>query len=628
MTKVIANEIKPVGLAEQNFARLIRTRGIYVDKTALIYDLIAGEYAFTPLFLSRPRRFGKTLLLDTIQNIFQGRRDLFTGLQIQNRLKGKWDRLPVINISLNTTKTVPELFESSLLMTVKQAAVTFDIDLRSDNSSSAILELITALSRKKKLIKRYRNSKLNPPETGNVVLLIDEYDYPLIGNIGNPDKQEDIRLILRDFYSCIKYCSKLLRFVLITGITKFSQLSVFSSLNNTLDISLDSNFANICGFTQEEIELAFAQHLIPTLDKLKSNQMMAQNATVTDLIKRILDRYDGYSWDAITHVLNPYSVSNLFFKKEFGNFWYDSGSPLLTSKISRYKTDYFKIFNKNLSLTPPFPQMDFNRLNDTIVLMQAGYLTISSIDPSGAFPKYLLKIPNEEITESIQLELLTHLVIPPEISDASEYLNQTFLDFLDAFGSHDEEKCEEQLSAIFANVVQQDPKEHNESFFRTILQLLLSFGNKLSVPESCSDIGRSDLVIQTPLEDFIVIEIKHEKAKPSATITNCLNDSHHQPNISTHENVNSSNVIEIGKKSEYVLKIHNNNINSAFAQIVNKHYAVKHLGTKSKVYASAISIYGTSDFMVRFKPVVWKTKETTQGISLVCSSFETSAIVT
>ncbi|MDR1035455.1 MAG: AAA family ATPase [Deltaproteobacteria bacterium] len=597
----------PFGVGEENFDNIIQTKSVYVDKTELIYNLVSDPFSHVPRFLARPRRFGKTLLLDTMQNVFEGNRQLFSGLAIENLMGDSWDAFPVIRISFNTIDLdPPAIFEASLLGAIKRAAQVNKIILDASSSTTALADLIQSLSLKYRedLLLSGKAPSILPWR--NVVVLIDEYDFPLISSIGNDKDCENIRLALHKFYSAIKGCSKFLRFVFITGITKFRELSLFSAMNTTLDITLDSKFAKICGFTIDEIKKSFSEYLAPTLLELKKKGQLAPDASEEDLLKTLSDWYNGYTWDGNTEVLNPLSVLNFFSNKDIANYWYKTGSSLLTSRISQKDTDYLKLFSKDLSFNDSLPEMHINSLNDTVLLMQAGYLTVSGITKSGTTMQYHLKIPNNEIRESIRIELLARLLVPAsERSNVIQSLNNKFLQFLDAFAARDEAKSEFFLSTIFAGHIQRgpgspesverayshiDPSIINESFFRSLLQLLLEFGNKIVTPESCSDTDRSDLAVQVTGNGWVAIEIKHEKADPD----------HEETDVSF-----SGETIVVGKRSEYVNSRLEKMISAAFVQIIKKNYAKKFLFDGVDVYAAAVAIYGTSDVTVRFKKVVW-----------------------
>ncbi|MDR1035007.1 MAG: AAA family ATPase [Deltaproteobacteria bacterium] len=614
-------EKDPFGVGVDTFDWIIDNDYVYVDKTELIHKLISpGTWSNAPCFLSRPRRFGKTLLLDTMQNVFEGRRDLFSGLAIEKLIGKRWDVFPVIRISFNTgfKTNPPEELEASLLSSIKRVASNYKMVLDSKNSPSAMADLITMLSNSHKehcLKRRKAPSKFG---SRNVVVLIDEYDFPLIANIGNQDRCKDIRLTLHDFYSTITGCSKYLRFVFITGITKFRELSLFSAMNTVRDITLDPTFAGICGFTIDEIKKSFSKYLAPTLSILKKKGQLDKDASIDDLLKTMEYWYNGYTWDAETEVLNPLSVLRFFQEKSFNNYWYQTGSSLLTSRIAHNGTDYFKVFAKDLSFKESLPEMHINSLNDTVLLMQAGYLTVNGITGSGIDTKYHLKIPNNEIRDSVRLELLANLLAPDKPpSEAKEYLNEKYLNLLYAFATRDEAKCEFYLSTILAGIVQNGPGcpdsldspgnsygavssgstvkqidlfSHTEFFFRTIIQLLLELGNKVVTPESPSDVGRSDLAVQVPGNGWVAIEIKHEKADPA----------HKGSDVSF-----AGETLVIRKPSKYVNGRLEKMISAAFVQIINKNYAKKFLSEGVDVYAVAVAVYGTSDVKVRFKKVVW-----------------------
>lgn len=237
-------------------------------------------------------------------------------------------------------------------------------------------------------------------------------------------------------------------------------------------------------------------------------------------------------------------------------------------------------------------------MNSTVVLMQAGYLTVREITGSGKRKEYHLKIPNNEVMDSIRLEMLGRMMIPPGTDDPLSYLNQKYLQFLDAFGARDEEKCEQLLTSIFGGIVQRGTGIRNEFFFQSLLQLLLEFGNKWSFPEQFSDIGRADLAVQTLNDDWVIIEIKHEKADADQEA----------PSVASLADARDSDGnIVVGKKSEYVLGRLAKNIDMAFKQIEEKNYVKKFIGGNAEVYAGAVAIYGMSDVMVKFRKVVWES---------------------
>ncbi|MDR1038523.1 MAG: AAA family ATPase [Deltaproteobacteria bacterium] len=524
------------------------------------------------------------------------------------------DAFPVIRISLNSSRSdSPEILEASLFSVVEREALRHQIILNATVSSSALAELILKLSLRHKTEWLESGKDSSVVDLGNVVVLIDENDYPLISEIENPDNHSKIRLNLRNFFSTLKSCSNFFRFVLITGVTKFRELSLFSALNTAWDITLETKFTKICGLSIDEIKNSFSKYLVPTLSALINNGQLGTGSSVADLLNIVKDWYNGYTWDKESDVLNPYSVMKFFMKQRLENYWYKTGPSLLTSRLSQNGNDYLMVFSNDLSFNDSLPEMSLNGMNDTVLLMQAGYLTVCDITESGDSMEYHLKIPNKEVRDSIRLELLTLLLVPARnILNSPHYLNKKYLQFLDAFATRDEDKCELFLSSIFAGIIQRGPVIQassdstdingvhigsfilNEFFFRSMLQLLLEFGNKLAIHESFSDIGRSDLAVQVSGNGWVALEIKHEKADPA----------HKGSDVSL-----DGETIVIGERSEYVNDRLDKMISAAFVQIININYAKKYLADGVDVYAAAVAVYGTSDFMVRFKKIVWREGE-------------------
>ncbi|MDR1038854.1 MAG: AAA family ATPase [Deltaproteobacteria bacterium] len=574
---------------EQNFDMFALGKAVYVDKTHLIHSLFANSAG--PFFLSRPRRFGKTLLLDTIKKVAEGDRDLFAGLKI-NDLEYDWLHYPVIRLNMHGIDFDPRLFKNDLLGLIQPAGTFSDEEIRAKSPSLAINELITKLHLKHKETYPKEFAK-NPFGTKNVVLLIDEYDFPLLGNMGNSAKTEIIREILYTFYSSVKSCSSLLRFTFITGITKFRQSSLFSGMNHTEDIYLSSAYSTICGFTMEEIQSTFKKYYKTAIAAMKKKSELATDAKVTDLEDKLLKWYDGYCWDGVSRVINPFSVINLFKHNAFDNYWYNSGASRMTSRNKSDAIDYFRLFENNLSFDTEFPAWDANDISETSILMQAGYLTIDTVSGPEENKTYHLKIPNNEILNAARIELLSRYIVPKGTNSPKKFINEKFMQFINAFGTFDETESESLLSSIFSGIPQAEPKGTDEFFYRGLLRILLGFGNKLTLPEDPSDIGRSDISMQTPDGDWIILEIKH---------SNAVSDAH------THRNASSRSVKpssatpgdsgvalisvkgQSGKEDARVLNSLNTDIRKAFSQIVDRHYGRKYLWGSTKVYAAAIEL--------------------------------------
>ncbi|MDR1037682.1 MAG: AAA family ATPase [Deltaproteobacteria bacterium] len=299
--------------SETDISQFIVQQVPFVDKTDMIRKLLLSR---GPYFLARPRRFGKTLLLDTIENIALGNKELFQNKDIMKATpKYDWKTFPVIHIDMSDVSSDPKLFEKSLANNLVNHANHHEVNVDMSTPAGIFTSLISQLSLRhdpyvqpaSKLSKTYNRQ--------NVIILIDEYDYPLTSNIGDNDKIEKIRSGLRDFYSAIKKNRYFYRFVFITGVSNFYQMSPLSGLNNVTDITFNTNYSSICGFTKIEIIKTFEKYLPYTLDKMKQRNIMGIKSTVRDLMKNIEDWYDGYSWDGNTNVLKS------IFSYELSNSW-------------------------------------------------------------------------------------------------------------------------------------------------------------------------------------------------------------------------------------------------------------------------------------------------------------------
>ena len=352
----------PIGL--QDFEKIRNTESIYIDKTKYIHQLFErGSY----YFLSRPRRFGKSLLISTLECLFQAKKELFTGLYIED----KWDwsvKYPIIRISFNNISHVEIGLNEGISRELDKIANSYQLLLTSDSNSGKFRELIL---------------KLQP--LGKVVILFDEYDKPILDYLG---KNDEIAIQNRDlikvFYAILKDLDNCLQFLFITGVTKFSKVSIFSELNNLTDLTLHPKYGGICGITQTELEENFKEELkIYSSDEIKI-------------------WYNGYTWDRKTHVYNPFSLIGFFESGEFKNFWFESGSPTflinLMLKNGLYDVEDVEIDGIIIN------EFNIINLNPFSVLFQAGYLTIKDYDALGDV--YHLVSPNREVRQSLQIFLI------------------------------------------------------------------------------------------------------------------------------------------------------------------------------------------------------------------------------
>ncbi len=354
---------------------------LYVDKTKLIHDLFSrgGKY----YFLSRPRRFGKSLLLSTLNEIFSGNKELFKGLWIYDKIK--WTQHPVIHLDLSgiTFKT-PENLEKALDTRLEKIASDYSIQLDHDLFlKEKFGQLMEKLSQKEK-----------------AVVLIDEYDKPMIEYVEKEQirQAKEIRDVLKNFYGVIKASDAYLRFVFVTGVSKFSKVSLFSELNNLTDITLYQKFSTLLGYTETELEHYFA----PYIEQMAEKQGLSKN----DLMEKIRKWYNGYSWDGENLVYNPYSILNLFNADSFENFWFTSGTPTFLVKLIKNRQYDIMEFENLLVNSFIFDTYEIEDLDIEFLLFQTGYLTVKKIIIENDDKTYELSYPNHEVKNSF----LTHLL--------------------------------------------------------------------------------------------------------------------------------------------------------------------------------------------------------------------------
>ncbi|MEN0051339.1 MAG: AAA family ATPase, partial [Bacteroidota bacterium] len=362
-------------ISTKTFEHIISEGMVYVDKTAFVWKLSQeGKY----YFLSRPRRFGKSLLISTLKSFFEGHKDLFKGLFIANKEK-EWKKHPIIFIdySLIEYRKGVEIFEQSLLNYIANTGQEYGIVLQ---QKATIAEAFT------ELIKRLHE------QYGKVVILVDEYDKALADTLNDKVKFKDNREVLRGLYGVMKGLDDYLRFVMLTGVSRFAKVSVFSGMNNLKDISLSEEFNEIVGFTQKELEHYFSDYLKQVQEKF--------GTTSPTLKESIRKKYNGFSWDGKNKLYNPYSILNFLTDKAFRNYWFSSGTPnFLVNLIKEQQQLPEKLENiKVTDLEGNTTQIE--KLPLLPILFQTGYLTIQQIEYDGFDERFLLNYPNEEVRES------------------------------------------------------------------------------------------------------------------------------------------------------------------------------------------------------------------------------------
>lgn len=367
----MSQEMKKYPLGIQTFSRIIREGYVYVDKTDIIWQLV--HYARF-VFLSRPRRFGKSLLSSTLESYFLGDRQLFQGLKIMT-LEKEWLSFPVIHLDLSIAKgqdTVQSLRETLMWM-MKPLREIYGSDEDETSPGKMLMGIIRRASR----------------QTGKqVVVIIDEYDAPLLDVLHDNATLDGMRMVMQEFFQPLKVCEPFIQFCFITGITKFSQLSIFSTINNIKNVSLNDPFSSLCGFTEEEVKHYFAAEI----------GLMAHHYGMEahKMYNRIKAYYDGYHFSAHSPaVFNPYSLLNAFQDGELNNYWFTSGTPtFLIRQMQRFHTDITSLDHLEVP-SSAFDQPTENMQDALPLLYQTGYLTIKAYDREGEV--YTLSIPNQEV---------------------------------------------------------------------------------------------------------------------------------------------------------------------------------------------------------------------------------------
>ena len=365
----MTNRKLPIGI--QSFEKIRNGNYLYVDKTELVYRLAVSEI---PYFLSRPRRFGKSLLISTLDAYFQGRKELFQGLAIE-KLEHDWFTYPVLHLDLNARKYETEADLEAILnqyLEMWEAVYGDEMKLRAPEERFFYV------------IRRAWE------QTGRqVVVLIDEYDKPLLQAINNEPLLDAYRRTMKAFYGVLKSTDRYLRFVFLTGVTKFAQVSVFSDLNQLNDISLDYNYATLCGITHKEL----AENFHPELEQLGQMQSLSLDETFETMVKQ----YDGYHFHPNREgVFNPFSTLNALEKREFGDYWFQTGTPtFLVELLKKSEYDLRLLIDGVETQASAFTEYRAEQNNPIPLIYQSGYLTIKEYD--ARFKLYKLEFPNEEV---------------------------------------------------------------------------------------------------------------------------------------------------------------------------------------------------------------------------------------
>ncbi len=478
--KTTEEEVKyPIGI--QSFSEIITGGYVYVDKTAYVKRLMNGKY----YFLSRPRRFGKSLLLSTLEAYYRGRRELFKGLALDT-LTDDWEPHPVLHLDLNNSNYKDEKSLNQKLNSALEGWEKCYGDEKKDRTPEERFSYV---------IRRAYE------QTGKkVVILVDEYDKPLLNSIDNPELADRFRSILKAFYSNLKSMDECIELAMLTGVARFSKVSIFSDLNNLRDISFENEYSGICGVTEEELRADFRAGI---------RDMAREYGEGDDEVIRLLKRqYDGYHFSKATvDVYNPFSLMNAFAKRDIGSYWFDSGTPTYLVNLVRRINRPFSAFAP-VRVNSRFLEMAGLLDSDPVpVFYQSGYLTIKSYDATTR--SYLLDYPNEEVKEGFLDFLLRQYV--PAMQSGSGFSIPDFVSFV--LGG-EPERFMESLDSLIASVPYLE-KGSAEAHFQNAVYLLFTLLGFYARMEERTSAGRIDLTVETP--DYVYIfEFKTDSSAEKA----------------------------------------------------------------------------------------------------------------
>ena len=471
----------PIGI--QTFSKIREGNYLYVDKTEYVYRMTHSASSY--MFLSRPRRFGKSLLTSTLHSYFSGRKDLFHGLAME-KLEKEWTEYPVLHFDMSTAKHADS---EQLLQELNLKLYGYE------QIYGRLEEEVNPNQRLMGLIKRAYE------QTGEkVVVLIDEYDAPLLDVVHERENLDVLRNIMRNFYSPLKACDPYLRYVFLTGITKFSQLSIFSELNNIKNISMDEPYAAICGISEDEIRLQMKDDLGGLAKKLE--------ITPEEALMKLKENYDGYHFTSPSpDIYNPFSLLNAFADGKFGSYWFGSGTPTyLINMLEKFGVEPSEIGNNRVSVE------DFDapteRMTSIIPLLyQSGYITIKNYDEE--LDLYTLNIPNKEVRIGLMKSLLPHYVgsKAPETTTMVAYLSRDIR-------NGDMDTALRRLQTFLSTIPQCDNTKY-EGHYQQVFYIIFSLLGYYVDVEVRTPRGRVDIVLRTKTTLY-VMELKLDKSAGEA----------------------------------------------------------------------------------------------------------------
>lgn len=470
----------PIGI--QDFEKVRRENYLYIDKTERFEQLVQEGCYY---FLSRPRRFGKSLLLSTVKAYFEGKRELFDGLALSKK-EVEWVARPVLYLDLNTN-----VYDDKSVLVDK-----LDDSLSKWEQEYGLesKDLPLGMRFEKVIEGAYK-------KTGHrVAILVDEYDKPMLQAIGNKELQEDFRSTLKGFYGALKSMDSCIKFAMLTGVTKFGKVSVFSDLNNLNDISMDAQYYDICGITEEELKSNFSFYIKQLAE--------ANSLSIDECLGQLKEMYDGYHFEeSVPGVYNPFSLLNAFSKKKFGSYWFESGTPTYLVKLLQLHDYKLEKLDGLETSAQVLNSIDSGSTNPVPTIYQSGYLTIKGYDPE--FGLYKLGYPNKEVEEGFLSFLLPYYSAYDNVDSPFE-LQQ----FVKDVKSGNVEQFIERLRGFFA-ATPYDTMKDVENYYQNVLLILFRLAGFYIRAEYRTSRGRIDLLVES--QDYrYVMELKLDKTAEEA----------------------------------------------------------------------------------------------------------------
>ena len=469
---------KKLSTSIYTFRDIIQENCMYIDKTNDLYKLI--NYPKGQFFLSRPRRFGKSMTLSALNSIFKGEKELFKGLNIYDK-EYDWKKYPIIHLALNSMgSSNAEELEENLALSMKRIAKQYNIVLETRRSYQLFYELIEALASK----------------GTKVVVLIDEYDKPILDNIENIEECQKIKTVLKKYYGQIKACEEYLRFSFLTGVSKFTQVSVFSDLNNLTDITMDVKFAGICGFTQEECEHYFADWIVENASTLSISKV--------EYLEKLKIMYNGVRFsERKLFLYNPVSFTNAMMNCNFKNYWFETGTPTFLIKLLTKMSYRVEELEKLEVKIGTFSSYEIDKLRVEPLLFQTGYLTIKNYNSDSEL--YSLGYPNREVKQSF-IEYLTDYFTSIPKEEAPSLIEKIRTAF-----TRDNLDMVFKLANMFFVKIDYDIKLKHEKYYQSVFYCLFSLlGYRIQTEIKTND-SRMDAVIKSDTHIYI-IEFKLDKS--------------------------------------------------------------------------------------------------------------------